>query len=84
MIRPLAIPFLVIAASLAVVRATHVSAGDDDPQPAAQVAKPKFTTRSLRGKVVFLAEAMKRLHGVQTTPTRWQVVALKRPTGSWS
>ena len=33
---------------------------------AAEPEQPAYTTRTLQGKVVWLAEAMQRLHGVQT------------------
>jgi hypothetical protein len=84
--QPLAIQFSLLLALVSVVGATRATAADDTrpsaaaTPSAANVEKPKFTTRPLRGKVVFLAEAMKRLYGVQTdADAAEQSVALETP-----
>lgn len=38
-------------------------ASADDPKPAA-----KFTTKTIRGRVVWLADSLARLHGIKTVP----------------
>jgi hypothetical protein len=84
--QPLATLFSLLLAVVLVGSASHASSADDKPstvpavakQSTAETAKPKFTTRSLRGKVVFLAAAMKRLYGVQTdADAAEQAVALE-------
>lgn len=61
----------------------------DEPTPDTQSppvarnrASPKHTTKSLRGRVVWLAEALARLHGVKTVPEAAdRVLALETPEG---
>lgn len=49
---------------------------------AEEKAKPAYTTESIRGRVVFMADALERLHSVSTLPEAQQrVLALESPEG---
>ncbi len=83
-----AMPLILPVALLLAGAAPRGSAGDDKPasnsrqSDSSSTAKPKFTTQSLRGKVVFLAEAMQRRYGVQTdADAAEKVVALEAQDG---
>jgi len=88
--QPLATFYPLLLAVVLVGTTSHASTADDKSpavpaaasQATAEAAKPKFTTRSVRGKVVFQAEAMKRLYGVQTdADAAEQAVALESSDG---
>lgn len=63
-----------LAALLAMIPANAISAEPD--------AKPAYTTQSLRGRVVFMAEALERLHGVKSVAdAKENTLALETPQG---
>jgi hypothetical protein len=83
-----AVPFVLPVALLFAVAAPRDLAAADKPTAnsrqgnSSSTVKSKFTTRSLRGKVVFMAEAMQRRYGVQTDADAGeQIVALEAQDG---
>jgi hypothetical protein len=68
--------------SCAVLLAALTQVGSLDGAPPQTVALEKFDLLTLRGRVVWLAEAMTRLHGVKTVPeAATRVLALETADG---
>jgi hypothetical protein len=59
---------LALAAALAIVLAGISALADPPAEKEATKPKPKFATRSLRGRVLFLGDALDKRFGIKTVP----------------
>ena len=86
-VRPLAIPLLLLSTSL--LQSTGASADEppavkaqDSPHGSGEAKGRAAKNESLRGRVVFLAEAMKRLHGIKSVREAGpRTLAIESPEG---
>ncbi len=76
-------PAVVLLLALGVCTVCEPGRGSQAPVRNGKDAPPgRYTTESIRGRVVWLADALRRLHGVQTDPDAEQwYVALETPQG---
>jgi len=66
--------------ALICLAAAQAQAAQEEQQPEKET--PSYTTESLRGRVVFMADALERLHGVSTVAeSRENTLALETPRG---
>lgn len=71
-----------ISFSVCLMLATATSLADEKPAGGDKDAQPGYTTKSLQGRVVFMADALQRLHGVSTVPeAKERIIALETPEG---